>query len=324
MNENLKDDDDLIIEIVDEEDEDQDELPTNDDTPDPDEPQNNDEDDDDENPPEDDGADDPDSDKRTVGKRAEKRIQQLVARAKAAEERADAADAQRDELEATNKDLETRQVDNEARMIVEAESRITAQEDNARAQLKRAKEDQDIDAEVKITETMANISAQKAQLASYKAQQGFKAKPADNAELTPEPDAAPVRKTAAASRVDANGQAWIDRNKWFNGASPRNKAMSAAAIDMNNGMIEEGYDPTDGAEEFYTELDARLKVEFPEEFKMKRVSKQSVAGGSRTPTASKGGTYRISKREAALAERMGVTAKAYAVEKKRLEVHGDK
>ena len=69
---------------------------------------------------------------------------------------------------------------------------------------------------------------------------------------------------------------WKDRNKWFGD----DKIMTTAAYTIHQGLIEEeGFDPN--TEEYYTEVDKRIRTEFPHKFQALKKS----GGGSQVASA---------------------------------------
>lgn len=92
--------------------------------------------------------------------------------------------------------------------------------------------------------------------------------------------------------------------------------MSQAALVIHKELVDDGIVPDQDSDEYYNELDARIRSEFPEKFKQKNVNKvPTVVGGSRaTPGSSK---IKLSKTEVEMATRLGVDLKEYARQKQR-------
>jgi hypothetical protein len=91
-------------------------------------------------------------------------------------------------------------------------------------------------------------------------------------------------------RPDVKAEAWAEKNVWFG----QDEAMTFAAFGIHKRLVEdEGFDPQ--ANEYYTELDRRLRNEFPHKLSgsSKRVA-QTVAGVSRTNSAPARGTRKSS------------------------------
>ena len=59
---------------------------------------------------------------------------------------------------------------------------------------------------------------------------------------------------------DAQAQEWQDNNQWFG----TDKVMTSTAYGVHEELVSNGVDPT--SEEYYTEVDARMRQIFPENF----------------------------------------------------------
>ena len=110
---------------------------------------------------------------------------------------------------------------------------------------------------------------------------------------------------------DPKAEAWAENNKWFGTDS----AMTYTAFDLHRKLTEEeGIDPR--SEEYYTEIDKRIRLEFPHKFdtsKDKPVSKptQTVASATRSPKTN-AKTVRLTSSQVAIAKKLGVPLEEYA------------
>jgi hypothetical protein len=94
--------------------------------------------------------------------------------------------------------------------------------------------------------------------------------------------------------------------------------MTQAAMVIHKELIEEGVYPDADPDEYYSELDARIRTEFPEKFKAEKSAKkvQVVAGGTRTSPSGKQ-KVTLSKSEVETANKLGVSLQDYAKQKMR-------
>ena len=115
---------------------------------------------------------------------------------------------------------------------------------------------------------------------------------------------------------DPMAREWASDNEWF-GAD---NIMTAAALAIDNQLKEEGYNPND--QEFYQEIDSRIKEAFPHKFGevQERVQEntsqpaQVVSGASRSsPNSSR--KVKLSKEDIRLAQKWGIPLEHYAAEK---------
>jgi GH15 family glucan-1,4-alpha-glucosidase len=111
-------------------------------------------------------------------------------------------------------------------------------------------------------------------------------------------------------RPDPKAENWASRNDWFGS----DEAMTYAAFGVHKKLVEnEGFDPQ--SDEYYTELDNRMREEFPHKLKTggsKRPA-QTVASVSRTSSGrSSGKKVRLTPSQVAIAKKLGVPLEEYA------------
>jgi hypothetical protein len=90
--------------------------------------------------------------------------------------------------------------------------------------------------------------------------------------------------------------------------------MTLAAFNIHRNLVEnEGFDPT--TNEYYTEVDKRIKLEFPHKFEeAKNKPSQRVASAARADTSSSGGKKKVklSPSEVQMAKKLNVPLSEYA------------
>ena len=249
---------------------------------------------------------------KTYGKRAEKRIKRLIKQKKELEEALAKADQDRKALTRNNEDLVSRNKDSEVQALESYVDKLEAQESQALSALRVAKEAGDIEAEIKATDILAQSKAETLVAKQYKARAETQAKSrqvsTSDTRVQPnvEPTAAPDRRALS----------WQKRNQWFGGGTRTDKVMTQAAMMIHNELIEEGVSAKVDAAEYYSELDARVREEFPEKFKNTSAKKSTtVIGGTRvTPGKQK---VTLTRSEVDMADRLGVDYKEYARQKLR-------
>jgi hypothetical protein len=119
-------------------------------------------------------------------------------------------------------------------------------------------------------------------------------------------------------RPDPKAETWAEKNTWFG----QDEAMTFAAFGIHKKLIEEeGFDPQ--ADEYYSELDQRLRKRFPQEFASapandsgsSRRPVQTVAGVSRPSQITGRGAnakVRLTPTQVAIAKKLGVPLEHYA------------
>jgi len=250
-------------------------------------------------------------DKKVVGKRAEKRIKRLVAQKKELEEKLKSYESEKNEWLNEKSELRSKQADSELDAINQYMERLDSQESQALSVLKSAKEASDVDAEIKATDVLASVKAEKLVAKQYKAR-------AEKGLGTNKPDSTAKKETKAkptAQLPDRKALAWQKRNKWFGGNETGDRIKTQAALVIHRELLEEGINPQEVAEEYYSELDARLTSEFPTLRKQAVRKVPTVVGGTRSATGKRKVT--LTGPEVEMANRLGVSYQDYAREKMR-------
>ena len=114
--------------------------------------------------------------------------------------------------------------------------------------------------------------------------------------------------------ADPKAEAWAEKNPWFG----QDSAMTYTAFDLHKKLTEqEGFDPN--SEEYYTEVDRRIRIDFPHKFdrtEPKESTKvtQTVASATRSVRPGRN-TVRLTSSEVAIAKKLGVPLEEYAKQK---------
>ena len=119
---------------------------------------------------------------------------------------------------------------------------------------------------------------------------------------------------------DPRAEDWASKNNWFG----KDNVMTAAALAIDAELKGEGYDPQD--QDFYQEIDNRLKKAFPQKLgeSQERVQEvtsspaQVVSGGSRSSSSSSR-KVKLSKEDVALAQKWNIPLEKYAAEKLKVD-----
>ena len=109
---------------------------------------------------------------------------------------------------------------------------------------------------------------------------------------------------------DAKAEAWAAKNEWFGS----NRAMTNTAIAHHQDLENEGYDTS--SQDYYQEIDRRMKVDFPARFGNTTEEKtsapvQTVASASRSVKPGRK-TVRLTSSQVAIAKKLGVPLEDYA------------
>lgn len=238
--------------------------------------------------------------------KVQSRINKLTARARA-EER-DRQEAQRlaEQLYHENQRLQERIKGLDTGYLSEYGTRLEAQSIAAKDAFKKAYESGDADAIAVAQEQMSKIAidAERFRIAKQRA--------TTQAPVQAERQEAFVQQQRQPEvRVDPKAQTWAERNDWFGS----DKMLTAAAMALHSTLVEdEGFDPT--SDEYYSEIDRRIRREFPAKFKTTQTAapaRVASAASSASRAAVTGRrSVKLSASQVAMAKRLNVPLEEYA------------
>ena len=184
------------------------------------------------------------------------------------------------------------------------DGRVTSEIESAKRILKEAHETGDVDAIVNAQESLADLTVQKTN--SRVAREKPEEQEIPQAEA---PAAAPA--AAPAPAPDPKAEKWAQENDWFG----QDEVMTYGAFGIHRRMVEdEGFDPS--SDEYYTELDSRLRNEFPNKFdsKARSTGGRKVASAESSASRKKSGrkTVRLTPSQVAIAKKLNVPLDEYA------------
>lgn len=249
-----------------------------------------------------------DLDKRR--EKTQKRINKLVAQRKESEEREAAAlqfaQQQKSEVDALRGQLSNLNTGYSS----EASSRIDSQEAQAKAAFKDAYESGEVDKMADAQQVMAKIAIEKERLRIFKDNQEKQKQRAEQMqEQQVQPQAQPQQQ-AQQPQPDDKAVDWASKNEWFG----QDRAMTASAFTLHQQLVEEeGLDPQ--SDEYYSEIDARMRQDFPHKFNGKSAPAQKVASVSQGRTSQKNKkSVKLTPAQISVAKKLGVPLDAYAKE----------
>ena len=237
----------------------------------------------------------------------QKRIDRLTKKMREAERREEEALRYAQNVKSEAEQLKTPMNTLDTNYVNEYSNRVNSQMGNAEQDLAKAIEIGDtngvVEAQRKITSlAIENDRAQQAKMQQERYAQQVQAQ-AQAQVQQPMPQQQP-------RRPDPKAENWASRNDWFGS----DEAMTYAAFGVHKKLVEnEGFDPQ--SDEYYTELDNRMREEFPHKLKTggsKRPA-QTVASVSRTSSGrSSGKKVRLTPSQVAIAKKLGVPLEEYA------------
>lgn len=256
------------------------------------------------------GEDDP---RQKLGKRAEKRIKQLVAARKLAEEELRKREARIAELEAQQLEAQSRVHQSDVRSVEEHSQRLDSSFEAAKSAIKTAREAGDFDAELKAQEILSKVTVERQLLDTYK-------KRLEATKQPPKKDEAPPRQ-ARQPQPTKRDLEWISRNSWFGAATGQERVMTMAASTIDQEVRDDGVLPEVDIEEYYREIDTRMRKMFPDYFKskMRKDSKQKVIRPTTGVNKTGKKIVRLTQSQLDIARRLGVPPEEYARQLAKME-----
>ena len=235
----------------------------------------------------------------------QRRIRKLTAKYREEERQRQAAIDYAEAVKKQNEELQTQLRTREESYVGEFGSRVEHEAEAAKEAYKRAHEEGDVDAMYDAQQRISKIALEKARY--EEAQARFER---DKERQVATPVEQPVQQPAPTP--DPKAQEWAEKNTWFG----EDQSMTYAAFGIHRQLVEEeGFDPT--ADEYYTELDKRIRSDFPNRFQdtARKSGKPRVASAESTASRSsnKGRrTVKLTESQVAIAKRLGVPLEEYA------------
>lgn len=234
----------------------------------------------------------------------QKRINRLTRKMREAERREREAIAFAQGVKNENDNLKSKVKTLDSNYSSEYEGRVTSQLDAAKRAFREAYEAGDADKMAEAQQLMSKITIDQERLRVYR-EQAEKEVPVEQ-----EPQRQQAQQPVA---PDPKAQSWAEKNEWF-GTDER---MTTAAFITHRELVDdEGFDPT--SDEYYDELDKRMRRDFPHKFAVQNESKpaaqpaQTVAGASRKPKTGRKSAKTLSSGQVEMARRLGVPLDEYA------------
>ena len=260
-----------------------------------------------------------DSKLEDYSKGVQARIAKLTRKMREAERREQAALDYAKGVEKSKQELESKFKKTDSDYIKKFETTISSGLEAAQKELAAAIESGNAEAQVQANKRIATLAFENAKLEAAK----------EGREVQPTQAEKPVTNLSQANNVnipqtddpinmDPKAEAWASKNPWFGS----DRAMTYTAFEIHKDLTEkEGFDPS--SDEYYAEVDKRIKVDFPHKFG-KNESKQSTAPVQTVASATRSvkpgrKTVRLTSSQVAIAKKLGVPLEEYAKQLKNTE-----
>ena len=237
-----------------------------------------------------------------------KRISKLTSKFREEERQRNEAIKFAESVKKQNEELKAKLDKLDNTYVGEFDTRVQSQSIAAKEAYRKAVEENDVDAMYEAQQNISRIAMEEARLNQIKRDREEEAKRVEANGATP----APAQPTAPPPKPDPKAEEWAKKNTWFG----QDQTMTYAAFGLHKQLIEdEGFDAT--SDEYYTELDNRIRSEFPHKFQEAQKRSNSPRVASAGTTASKSSTkgrrtVKLTPSQIAIAKRLNVPLEEYA------------
>tara|TARA_Y100000361_G_C11152820_1_gene342219 strand:- start:561 stop:1505 length:945 start_codon:yes stop_codon:yes gene_type:complete len=245
-----------------------------------------------------------------------KRINQLTAKRKQALEEAQAAYQYAEQQKNENEQLKSRLQQLDQGYVTEYENRVKSQTAQAKKILEEANEAQDHARQAEAQSILSKLAVEEERIRVQKQrmEQENQARSAQPAQQTQQQ---PVQQQPKSNPADdIKLQSWLSKNEWFNA----DRVMTRGAQAIHEQLVlEEGFNPS--TDEYYSEIDKRMRENFPHKFQEKRANVQAVtpASNGRTVKSGRKKQVQLTPGQVAFANKMRIPLEKYAQEVLKIE-----
>lgn len=250
-----------------------------------------------------------DEELESYSKNVQNRIKKLTEKYRKEERDREEATRIAQQLLNENQQLKTRMQSLDRGYLTEYGSRLEAQAAQLKKAYREAYDAGDADKMLEAQEGMARLTVEQERLRVAKQRQEIAQR--QTAQYVQQPQQPVQQQPAPQAKPDPKAQSWAEKNEWFG----TDEVMTYAAFGIHRKLVEEeGFDPT--SDEYYTEVDRRMRSEFPNKFAAKKSGGAQVAsaGASASRSTAKQGrrSVKLTPSQIAMAKRLNVPLEEYA------------
>ena len=243
-----------------------------------------------------------------VSKSVQKRIDRLTKKMREAERRETEAVNYAKNVQTESQALKTKLQTVDKGYLTEYGNRLNIEQQQVEADIKNAMDRGDSDAMIKGQRKLTELAVSADR---YKNVQRSREQEQEQQIAQPQPvPQQPIQQQAPPEQApDPKAEKWASENDWFG----KDEAMTFAAFGIHKAMVEnEGFDPQ--SDDYYDELNGRIRGKFPQEFKngSGRKPVQNVAGNSRSRSKGRSKKVVLTQSQVAIANKLGVPLEEYA------------
>ena len=196
--------------------------------------------------------------------------------------------------------------------VQEYGNRLNIEMSTAKLQYKDAADRGDSDKMLEAQEKLSRLNNEMDRHRQAKARVDREAKAPQQPPLQPGQPIPQQQQQQAAPQPDPKAVAWAEKNEWFG----TDRLLTSATYAIHATLVEdEGFDPN--GDEYYSEIDRRLRSEFPNKFQTVKKSGSGApvaSGNSSASRSTKQGrrSVKLTHSQVAIAKKLGVPLEEYA------------
>ena len=240
-----------------------------------------------------------------VSESVKKRIDKLTRKFREAERREQAALDFAKGLQKKYDDTQTKYDSTDEKYLKEFDARVDAQREQVKKKLKDAIESNDAEAIMQANDEMTQLTVEKEKARIKMADREARLKQLEEQKNAPKEEPTQEQKVEQ-SEPSGKAKDWATKNAWFG----NDKIMTNAAMTVHEDLVGMGVDVE--SDEYYNEIDKRMKDNFPHRFasQEQRRPVQKVASAGRSQQGRR--SVRLTKSQVAIAKKLGVPLEEYA------------
>ena len=240
-----------------------------------------------------------------VSENVQKRIDKLTRKMREAERREKAALDYAKGIQKKYDDTQVKYDSTDEKYLKEFDARVDAQREQVKRKLKEAIENNDADKIMEANDELTQLTVEKEKARIKMADREARLKQLEEQKNAPkQPEQ--TQEQAPQSEPSQRAKDWASKNAWFG----NDKIMTGAAMSVHEDLVGMGVDVE--SDEYYNEIDKRMKENFPHRFatQEQRRPVQKVASAGRTQQGRR--SVRLTKSQVAIAKKLGVPLEEYA------------
>ena len=242
-----------------------------------------------------------------VSDAVKKRIDKLTRRYREAERREQAALDFAKGLQKKYDDSQTKYDSADEKYLKEFDARVDAQREQVKRKLKEAIEANDADAIMQANDELTQLTVEKEKARIKMADREARLKQLEEQKNSVKEEPKYSERDIVPQEPSSRAREWAGKNTWFG----NDRIMTTAAMTIHEDLVGMGVDVE--SDEYYNEIDKRMKENFPHKFavqEQRREPVQQVASAGRQQQGRK--TVRLTKSQVAIAKKLGVPLEEYA------------